>query len=258
MYSSNIPITNTVAVLGDTLLTNGQTYRIVKDTERDGPYPGSTFSYIRVDTLGQVWRFFSSVCGERVLYRLNAHTGDTLSNSCSSGSQLYWELIERTRAIVFNDTTEVQTWEWVNSPLLGVVTLAGRYGLIIERGEGWERYLRGALINGKTYGVITVSVPHDSDILPSDFVLFQNYPNPFNPSTTISYELPRRGHVKIIVFDLLGREVATLVNEQNEAGRYRTEWNGKDRNNRQVPSGAYFYRIEVNRRMIVKKMITLR
>jgi hypothetical protein len=214
-----------------------------------------------VDTLGQVWKFFSSVCGERVLYRLNAHTGDTLSNSCSGGNQSYWTLTERTRAIVFNDTTEVQTWDWVNSPLLGAVTLAGGYGLVIERGEGWERYLRGAIINGKTYGVITVSVPHDSDILSSDFVLFQNYPNPFNPGTTIGYSLPKAAIVSLRVFSTLGEEVASFVGERREAGYHQVTWNSSN-----VPSGVYFYRLrarqicggQAGERVETKKMILLR
>ncbi len=71
--------------------------------------------------------------------------------------------------------------------------------------------------------------------------LFQNYPNPFNPSTSISFSIPSRSFVSLKVFDLLGREVATLVNEQKPAGTYTQKWNAAN-----VSSGIYFYRLVAN------------
>jgi ELWxxDGT repeat protein len=76
---------------------------------------------------------------------------------------------------------------------------------------------------------------------PEAFVLFQNYPNPFNPSTSISFSIPSRSFVSLKVFDLLGREVATLVNEQKPAGTYTQKWNAAN-----VSSGIYFYRLVAN------------
>jgi hypothetical protein len=74
--------------------------------------------------------------------------------------------------------------------------------------------------------------------MPIEYALHQNYPNPFNPSTMIRYQLPKSSLVTLKVFDMLGREVATLVNEQKEAGYYEIQWNAKT-----CASGVYFYMI---------------
>jgi hypothetical protein len=89
--------------------------------------------------------------------------------------------------------------------------------------------------------------------IPSTYTLFQNYPNPFNPTTIISYELPKQTHVVLKVFDLLGREVATLVNEQNNAGLHKVELNGQ-----QLSSGVYFYRITAGDFVQIRKMLLMK
>ncbi|MEE9169879.1 MAG: T9SS type A sorting domain-containing protein, partial [bacterium] len=76
--------------------------------------------------------------------------------------------------------------------------------------------------------------------IPTEYFVDQNYPNPFNPSTTIRFGLPASGHAMLRVFNLLGQRVATLVDEQKLAGNYEVQWQAGD-----VPSGAYFYRIQV-------------
>jgi hypothetical protein len=93
-------------------------------------------------------------------------------------------------------------------------------------------------IHGDPGGKI-VSVLHDKDIsLPANFGLLQNYPNPFNSNTTISFSLPSKSYVVLEVFDVIGREVATLVNEELAAGNYHRQWNASN-----ISSGVYFYRL---------------
>jgi hypothetical protein len=94
--------------------------------------------------------------------------------------------------------------------------------------------------------------------LPKAFALKQNYPNPFNPSTQINYELPTAGHVELAVYDLLGRRVAMLVNEEKSAGRYTATWDGTDENGSNLASGIYFYRISSGTFSDTKKMIFLK
>ncbi|MFQ6675734.1 MAG: T9SS type A sorting domain-containing protein [Fidelibacterota bacterium] len=76
--------------------------------------------------------------------------------------------------------------------------------------------------------------------LPSRYRLHQNFPNPFNPATTLRYEVPTESHVVISIYNLLGQEVVTLVNEKKVAGYYQVTWNGRDDGGRQVSSGIYF------------------
>ncbi len=79
--------------------------------------------------------------------------------------------------------------------------------------------------------------------MPGEFVLHANYPNPFNPTTTISYELPVKSHVRLTIFNSMGQSVATLVNGEQTPGVYHATWDGTS-NGAIVPSGIYFYRIE--------------
>jgi len=87
---------------------------------------------------------------------------------------------------------------------------------------------------------IVTNIANTSSMLPRQFALDQNYPNPFNPTTAISYRLLAVSDVKLSVFDLLGREVALLVQEQKEAGYYSVQWNASA-----LPSGIYLYRLSV-------------
>jgi flagellar hook assembly protein FlgD len=85
------------------------------------------------------------------------------------------------------------------------------------------------------------------------YSLRSNYPNPFNPSTAISYSLEKAGDVKLKIYDVLGREVATLVNGKNDAGDHTVIWNA-----RSVPSGVYFYKITAESYIQTKKMILMK
>jgi hypothetical protein len=84
-------------------------------------------------------------------------------------------------------------------------------------------------------------------------VSVENYPNPFNPSTTISYALLEEGKISIKIFDALGREIKTLVNETVSKGEHSVVWDGTD-----YASGIYFYRIEFKGKAIYKKMMLLK
>jgi hypothetical protein len=110
----------------------------------------------------------------------------------------------------------------------------------------------------KTTGLNAIAIsPEEPDeviatnnIIPGKYVLFQNYPNPFNPSTTFRYSIPSESKVIIKVYDLLGKEIETLVNEEKPTGTYEVSWNaGK------LSSGVYFYRMQAGNYSSVKKMI---
>jgi hypothetical protein len=97
----------------------------------------------------------------------------------------------------------------------------------------------------------SVAIEHDLRI--DGFQLLQNYPNPFNPTTTIIYQLAKAGFVTLTIYDVLGREVVTLVNEVKSAGTYTAVWNA-DR----MPSGMYFSQLNSNGEQQIRKMILMK
>jgi hypothetical protein len=82
--------------------------------------------------------------------------------------------------------------------------------------------------------------------IPKEIALLQNFPNPFNPTTTIEYALPRNGHARIDIYDLLGRRIRTLVDRGEVAGSYKVVWDGKNSGEQSVASGVYFYAFVVD------------
>jgi len=89
--------------------------------------------------------------------------------------------------------------------------------------------------------------------IPTEFVLEQNYPNPFNPSTTIRYSVPQLSKVVIKVYDILGNEIAILMDEEKPIGTYELTWNAGT-----LPSGVYFYQLKAGEFISTKKMILLK
>lgn len=114
--------------------------------------------------------------------------------------------------------------------------------------------LIGCIINGIVYGDTTLSeINLAGDKLPEGFYLSQNFPNPFNPETIINYELPTKSFVSVKVYDVLGKEIATLVNEKQNAGRYSVEFYGDG-----LPGGIYFYKLNAGSFSESKRMVLLK
>ncbi|MFA7421322.1 MAG: FlgD immunoglobulin-like domain containing protein [Melioribacteraceae bacterium] len=105
--------------------------------------------------------------------------------------------------------------------------------------------------SGKVTGV-------EEQEIPAQFELAQNYPNPFNPTTLISYALPQNSFVTLKVYDMLGREIKTLVSKEVAAGSYSVNWNGDDNFGNKVSTGAYVYRITAGDFVSVKKMLLIK
>ena len=154
-------------------------------------------------------------------------------------------------SLVVNDTAEVP----VRLIFLGRQQSTEEYAYYspsITWNSGGTTYLRSHKILVDFQNTITGIVQTNS-LLPEKFELYQNYPNPFNPSTTIRYDLPRQSRVKIVVYDILGRKVATLVDEPKKAGRYQVIWNANRRG-----SGVYFYRLQAGDYSTTKKLLLLK
>jgi len=149
---------------------------------------------------------------------------------------------------VFRSTNSGTNWTAASTGLTNTVTwvlaVSGSYLIAGSNGDGvWRRPL----------SELTTSVERLSNDLPTNFSLDQNYPNPFNPSTTIHCEIPVSGFVSLKVFDVLGREVVTLVNEEKSPGAYSVSWDATN-----FGSGMYIYRLESNGQMEARRMVLMK
>ena len=97
------------------------------------------------------------------------------------------------------------------------------------------------------------SITLDETLIVSNFKLFQNFPNPFNPSTTISYDLPTNDFVTLKIYDVLGNEITTLINEEQQAGFHKIDFNASS-----LSSGMYFYTLQSNNKTLTNKMILIK
>ncbi|HED38767.1 MAG TPA: T9SS type A sorting domain-containing protein, partial [Ignavibacteria bacterium] len=123
------------------------------------------------------------------------------------------------------------------------VYVSGNYAYVADGGDGLY-ILHNDLITG---------VNDDKVNIPEAFSLKQNYPNPFNPTTTISYKLPKQSFVSLKVYDMLGRELAVLVNEEKPMGNYKVNFNASN-----LSSGIYFYRLTAGSFVETKRMVLLK
>ena len=149
---------------------------------------------------------------------------------------------------VFASSDNGATWATENSGLLDTNILAlivsGNYAFAGVGGTGvWRRPL----------SEIVTEIHNEENDIPLRFALEQNYPNPFNPTTVVRYQVPAASDVKLVVFDLLGREVSVLVNERRSAGVHEVTFNGSN-----LASGTYFYRIQARDFVMTRKFLIVR
>ncbi len=252
-----------IEITGDTLLFNNNVYNILtrKNIPFDG-YIGKT--YERVDSATAcVYRFTEDtifVNNEYLIDSLLAKPGNYFGGSyygftSNQGvfSTLCLNLYEDT---VLNYLTEIRELEDQSGiPAINLLFAKG-FGFInsssCEFGCSITN-LRYANIDGVEYGTQITSTKKPNNQQQKAFILYQNYPNPFNPTTNIVYSIPKPGLVSLKVYDVLGNEVAALVNEEKPAGRYNIKFDGSD-----FASGIYFYQLKAGSFTQNKKMILLR
>jgi len=185
-------------------------------------------------------------------FQRRTSTGGSSSHTAGTNTTApYWVKLMRSG----NRITAYESETGMNWAQVGVVTLSMPdtiyVGLMVTAHNDGAlceaRFENVELLNAGT-GVI-----ESETSFPSSLTLYSAYPNPFNPSTTISFSLPSKSYVLLKVFDMIGQEVATLVNEELPAGNYRRQWNASN-----LSSGVYFYRLQSGSFMETKKLILLR
>jgi len=156
-------------------------------------------------------------------------------------------LCGRSYASVYKTTNGGYNWTpQITYPYPGFNSL-----YFLNSNTGYAGDYNGVIYKTTNGGAVFIS--NISREISSKYSLFQNYPNPFNPATVISFQLPVAGQVSLIVYDMLGREVATLVNEKLAPGTYTVDWNASE-----YPSGVYFYKITAGDYSATKKMLLVR
>jgi hypothetical protein len=142
-----------------------------------------------------------------------------------------------------NGTSWTQASTGLTSTLVSALAVSGTNLFAGTDGGVWRRPLSEMITSVE-------GLPTD---LPTHFSLKQNYPNPFNPSTTISYDLPRKSQVRLAVFNALGQQVASLVDGEQQAGYYDVRFFGSG-----LASGAYFYRLQAGNFVETKRLLLLK
>ena len=149
---------------------------------------------------------------------------------------------------IFHSTDNGNNWTPVNSGLSNIHTYSIAVSptgyMFVGAGDG--------LVYRSSHSTIT-AVTRAEITLPQTFLLNQNYPNPFNPSTTISFSLPRQEFATLKIFDLMGREITTLISKNLAAGNYSLKWDAVNQ-----PSGVYFYRLQAGQYSETRKLLLLK
>jgi hypothetical protein len=181
---------------------------------------------------------------------------DTWAVDASSDGGSTWVRLEATRV------TE-RRWVYVEHNLERFIALTSQVRLrFVASDEGQGSIVEAALDDFLivTYRSSTLTaVPDDPSRAPRSIALEQNYPNPFNPSTTIRFGVPAPGAVASLrVYDVAGKLVATLLDNEKVSGTREVRWNGKDRRGADVASGVYFYRLITPEKTLSRKLVVLR
>lgn len=234
--------------ISDTLRINSHLYYKFVNTY------DTSITYYRVDSLsGILYKYQYSGCydpnHEIAIDSLNSSLGNSFAAPCIS---IIINCTDTTLQNLFGHTFRKKKFEQSNYItfysrlyLYGI----GSYKNTFNVNAGGHSYgesstLKGCIIDGITYGDLSITGNnYVSSNYPLEFNLSQNYPNPFNPQTKIKFDIPANvkgltSNVKLVVYDLLGREVATLVNEELKPGTYEADWDASN-----FSSGVYFYKI---------------
>lgn len=218
--------------------------------------------YFRInvaDDAGNASGLSNTASGSTTPVELAAFTANVMN---SRRVLLKWSTASETNNLGFAvERKQAETGEWAEIGFVkgaGTTVKARNYSYLDEPNNAGDWYYRLKQVDAG--GDIEFSDPVTVSIAsPQEFALKQNYPNPFNPTTTIAFQIPEnaRGEVMLVIFDMLGRKVRTLVNEEVKSGYFDIQWDGLDDNGAVTASGIYFYNLRVGEFAATRKMIKM-
>jgi hypothetical protein len=218
-------------------------------------------TYLKLDSLSGKLYASTSGNGDYLLFDdLTAEAGDTICYEYNPAWNCQYVQLERdfnefgTNTLIKDYYPQAPGWYFGHSLVKGI----GLYEVYNGDLTTFKSILKGCIIDGVVYGDTTVvSIEDEETPVVTTFMLEQNYPNPFNPNTVISYRLPVTSNVTLKVYDVLGNEIVTLVNEEKPAGEYEVEFRPES-SIKQTASGIYFYQLKAGPFIQTKKMLMIK
>ena len=276
-------------VIGDTLLPNGKLYKYFLETStysspQEYYFRKDSFNVVRyfgdtIDCIDREYKYFDFYLPDSAIWEVCRDLGP-----CGNARGIAETYFDYTHYNFFGKPLETKRFEDVLTDSIDTLWVPCESRVYwLSKAIGITRIfyfnvgdfeLTGALVEGQQFGTL-VSIENKYDNLPKKSMLYQNYPNPFNPVTTIKYSIPSVGispaylprlrlvgagrtgrfmkFVQLKVYNILGEEVATLVNEQQPAGTYEVKFDGSS-----LPGGVYVYRLTAGEFRSVKKMTLIK
>ncbi len=221
--------------------------------------PGNQVTYVRYDSVSNILRSYGGACSWLVQERNMDSLWARLNDSAYYNCDLRYRCTDTSNVTIFNQSRKRKTFYQSTINTYNSRTYAKNIGLIFDYYDNKLQTtyvnINGYVINGAVYGdtAMVTGINQTGTEIPDKFSLSQNYPNPFNPSTNIKFQIPKSGFVKLIIFDVLGKEVQIIVNQQLSPGSYEADFDG-----RSLPSGVYYYKLEAGDFTETKKMVLIK
>ncbi len=241
-------------ITGDTTMPNNKKYFILK-TENG-------YQYLRADTsTAKVYDYYISSNKEAVLFDLSANAGELFKSDIGAnynGLENFYVVKTENYESYQNSQPKKKTFGNCsqNSWIFTLVENLGIDSIMCSNDDNYTIYkkLIGSVIDGKSFGDTTYTSVQDKNQMDINYSLLQNYPNPFNPNSTIEYHLAKAGNVSLKIYDILGREIIALINnEYEEIGNHKISFNGSS-----LASGVYYYKLNSGDFSQTKKMILMK
>jgi len=233
-------------------MSNGKIYSVIVSDGNGGgirrQQGSQILSYVNADS-------------DFVRFDFSKTKGDTVWSLKVGLDTLFCTIVMDNIATVFGQNRRQQVYFIKNrNSSEGIrYTLTDGFGITKIYGEPDDEWLlRGAIINGVRYGTISSVQDNVDNAIPQDIYLFRNYPNPFNAGTMISFQLQSTHHINLSVYDLLGRNIKTIINQELSSGRHEFFWDGREDKSKQLSSGIYICRIQSNSFLLQRKMLMLK
>ncbi len=240
--------TTSVSIVRDTLMPNGFIYsKFDRYDQIDG-------KFIRSDS-NWIYYYNHPDSTDIPFFKLNASVDEQWNVNLYRWFTVRYLGIDS--VTIFNTSTNIKRF-YLDGLAVMYVYLSDKFGPIFVRDMHdppgvviTDKFLIGAVISDTSYGIV-LSVPMSDEIL-ADYTIEQNYPNPFNSSTIIKYHIPQKEFVTIKVYNILGQEIKSLVNETKDQGSHKIKLDAG-----RMPSGLYLYRIKAGAFTETKKMLIIR